>query len=142
MITWWDWTTYIILVFHISHFNYIESLLDLVYPTAIIHLPGRTKLICIRIFPLSTLVISSLTSPVSCDNDPTILVFPIHNFRKCVTGIFSLVMGYYVIHDSGILDIDVNFESGYRGIQINAFTLDRLISSTWNYNSVHIAKLV
>ena len=51
-------------------------------------------------------------------------------------------MGDYVIHDLGILDIDVHCESGYKGIEINSFMLDRLISSTWNYNSVHITKLI
>ena len=50
-------------------------------------------------------------------------------------------MGDYAIRDSGILDSDVHCESGYRGIQINDFTLDRLISYTWNYNSVHLTKL-
>ena len=51
-------------------------------------------------------------------------------------------MGDYVIRDSGILYIDVYCESGYKGIQINAFMLYRLRSSTWNYNSVHLTKLV
>ena len=51
-------------------------------------------------------------------------------------------MGDYVIHESGILDIDVHCGSGYIGIQINAFTMDYLRSSTWNYNSVHLTKLV
>ena len=48
----------------------------------------------------------------------------------------------YVIRDSVILDIDVHCESGCRGIQINAFTLDRLRYSTWNYNSVNLTKWV
>ena len=118
--------------------------MDLVYITAILHPPDRTEvfMIFIQVFPLSTLVISSLTSPGSCDHDPTILVFLIHNFRKCGTGIFILVLGDYVIHGSGILDIDVHCEYGYRGIQINDFTLDCIISTTWNYNIVHLTKLV
>ena len=144
MITLWDWTTYIILVFHIYNSNYNDSVLDIVYPTSILHPPGRTKLVIIfiQVFHLSTLVISSLTSPGYCDNDPTILVFTIHNFRRFAIWIFSIFMGDYVIHDSGILDIDVHCESGYRGIQINAFMLYLLISSTLNYNSVHITKFL
>ena len=51
-------------------------------------------------------------------------------------------MGDYIIRDSGILDIDVHYESGYRGIQLNTFTLDNIISSTWNYNSARLTKLV
>ena len=69
-------------------------------------------------------------------------MFLIQNLSKCVTGIFSLVMGDYVIRNSGIIAIDVHCESGYRGSHLNDFTLDRLISSTWNYNGVHLTKLV
>ena len=85
---------------------YLESLPDLVQHTAIPHPPGRTTLVIIFIhfFPFSILLISSLTNPVSCDQDPIILVFPIHDFSKCVTGIFSLVMDEDIIYDSSILD--------------------------------------
>ena len=48
---------------------------------------------------------TSLTSPESCDKYQIIIVFPNHDFSECVIGIFSLVMGDYVIHDSVILDI-------------------------------------
>ena len=51
-------------------------------------------------------------------------------------------MGDSVIRDSGILDIYVHYESGYRGSQLNTFTLDNIISSTWNCNSVHLTKWV
>ena len=47
MITWWTWPTFIILVFHFSRFNSLESLLDLVQRTAIPHPPGRTTLVII-----------------------------------------------------------------------------------------------
>ena len=82
MITWWDWPTYIILVFHVSRFNYLESLLDLVQHTATLHPPGRATLVIIfiHLFPFSILVISSLTSPVYHDQYPIILVFAIHDF--------------------------------------------------------------
>ena len=118
--------------------------MDLVYHTEILHPPGRTTLVIIfiQVFPFPTRVISSLTSPGYCDQDPTILVFPINNFSKCVTWIFILVMGDYVICDSDILDIDVHCEYGYRGIHMNAFMLTRLRYSTWNYNSVHLTKSV
>ena len=33
-------------------------------------------------------------------------------------------------------------ESGYRIIQLNTFTLDRMRSSTWKYNSAQLTKLV
>ena len=107
MITWWDWPTFIIFVFRVSRLSSLESLMDLVQHTAIPHPPGRNTLVIIFIlfFPLSILVNSLLTSPGSCDQDPLIPVFPIHDFSECVTGIFSLVAGDYVIPDSSPLDI-------------------------------------
>ena len=53
----------------------------------------------------SILVISSLTNPGSCDQDPIILMFSIHDFCDYLTVIFSLVMGDDIIPYSGILDI-------------------------------------
>ena len=105
MISWWDWPIQIILVLPVSCLNYFESLLDLVQHTAIPHPLDRTTLaiIFIHFFPFSILVISSFTSPVYRDQDSIILVFPIHDFSKCMTGIFSIFTGDYVIHDSGIL---------------------------------------
>ena len=50
-------------------------------------------------------------------------------------------MGDYIIYDSDILEIDVHCEYVYRGIQLNALTLDRLRSSTCKYNSVYLTKL-
>ena len=107
MIIWWDWHTYIILVFCVSCLNYLESLLDLFQYTATPHTPGRPTLVIIfiHLFTFSILVISSLTSPGSCYQDPIILVFTVHNFSKCVTKTFSLVTGDDVIHDYSILEI-------------------------------------
>ena len=104
-----SWPIHIILVFCVSCFNSIESLLDIVQHTAIPHMTGRTTLVIIfiRFFPFSILVILSLTSPGSCDQDPIILVFSIHYFSKCLALIFILVMVYYIIRDSGIIDIQV-----------------------------------
>ena len=106
MITWWDCPTFVILVFRVSCFNSLDSLMDLVQHTAIPHPPGRTTLVIIFIlfFPLSILVNSLITSPGSCDQDALIPVFPIHDFSECVTGIFSLVTGDDVIGDSSLLD--------------------------------------
>ena len=47
---------------------------------------------------------SLLASPGSCDQDQLVLIFYIHEFSKCVTGILSLVMGDDVTHDSSIID--------------------------------------
>ena len=95
IITWWAWPNFIILVFRVSNFNSLESLLGIVQNTEIYRPPGRTTLVIIFIFffPLSILVNSLLTSPGSCDQDPLIPIFPIQDFRKYVTGIFSLVIG-------------------------------------------------
>ena len=107
MIPWWSWYTFIIIVFHISRFNSLESLKDLVQHTATPNPPGSNTLVIIFIlfFTLSILVNSLHTSPGSSDQDPLILVFPIHNFIKCVTVILSIVTGDDVIHDSSILEI-------------------------------------
>ena len=53
---------------------------------------------------LSILENPLLTSPGSCDQYLLIPVYPIHNFREFVTGIFSLVTGDAVIRDSILLD--------------------------------------
>ena len=53
---------------------------------------------------LSILENPLLTSPGSCDQYLLIPVYPIHNFSKCVTGIFSIVTGDDVIRDSCIID--------------------------------------
>ena len=84
MITWWAWTTFIIIVFHVSRFNSIESLLNAVHHTAITHPPDRTTLVIIFVlfFPLSTLVNSLLTCPGSCGQEPLIPVFLICDFSK------------------------------------------------------------
>ena len=47
MITWWTWTTLIILVFHVSCFNSLESLMDIVQHISTPHPPGRTTLVVI-----------------------------------------------------------------------------------------------
>ena len=106
MITWWDCTTFIIIVIHVSCFNSLESMLDLVQHTAIHHPPDRTTLviICILFFPLSILLSSLITSPGSCDKDLLIPIFPIHNFSEYVTGILILVTGDDNICDSSIID--------------------------------------
>ena len=82
MITWWECLTYIILVSHVSCFNSIKSLMDIVRHTAIPHLPGSTTLvnIFIQFFPFSILVISSIISPVYPDQDQIIVVFIIQDF--------------------------------------------------------------
>ena len=107
MITLWAWTTFLILVFCFSCFNYLETLLDLVEYKSISHPPGRTILVItfILFFPLSILVNSSFTSPCYCDQDTLIPIFNIHDFSVCVTGIFSLVTGDDVICDPCILGI-------------------------------------
>ena len=83
----------------------LESLMGLVHHTAIPHQIGRTALVIIHLHFIlfSILVISSLTNPGPRDQDPIILIFSIHEFRECVTGIFSLVMDYDIIRDSGVL---------------------------------------
>ena len=85
----------------------LESLLDIFHHTSIHHPVGRPKLVIIRpnFIIFSILVISLLTNPVSCDQYPIMLVFSIHNFCECVTGIFSLVTVEDITRDSGILDI-------------------------------------
>ena len=91
------------ILFNIS----LESQLDLVQLTAISHPPCRTTLLIIfyPLLLLSILVNPLLTSPGSCTQDLLIPVYPIHDFSKCVTGIFSLDAGNDVIHDSCLLDI-------------------------------------
>ena len=95
MNNWWACPTYIILVFSVYYFNSLESLMDLVQHTAIPNPLGRTTLVVnfIQLFPFLVLVISSLTSSGSRDQDPNIILFPIHNFSECVIGIFILVTG-------------------------------------------------
>ena len=107
MITWWAWTISIILVFHVSNFGSLESLLDLFHHTANPLPQVRTTLVIIFIlfFNFSILVKLSLNSHGYCDQDPLIPVFPIHKFSECMTGILSLVMGDDIIHDSSLLDI-------------------------------------
>ena len=111
IITWWDWPTFIILVFRVYCLSSLQSLMDLLHPTLIHHTPFRTTLVIIFIllFPLSVLVNSLLTSPGSFDQDPLIPIFLIHDFSDCVTGIISLVMGDDVIRDSIILDSGSRF---------------------------------
>ena len=71
-----------------------------------IHQTGLRQLLSfILLFPLSILVNILLTSPGSFAQDLLILVFPIHDFSECVTGIFSLVTGDDIMRDSCILDI-------------------------------------
>ena len=84
----------------------IESLLSLVQHTSISHTLGRTTLVIIRLHFIlfSILVISSLTNPGSRDQYPIVLMFYIHDFRECVTKIFSLVTSDDIISDSGIID--------------------------------------
>ena len=107
MITWCYCPTHIILVFNVSCFNYLESLLYLFQHTEIPHPPVRTTvvIIFISLFTFKFLLVSSLTSPGYCDQDSIILVFPIHDFFGFVTGIFSIVAGDYVFCDSGIIDM-------------------------------------
>ena len=107
MITWLDWPSFIILVFRVSCFCFLMSLLNLFQHTAIPHKPGRNTLVVIFIlfFPLSILLNSLLTSPGYCDQYPLIHVFPIHDFSEYVTGIFGLFTGDYVIRDSSLLEI-------------------------------------
>ena len=111
MITLWACPTFIILVFRFSSLNYLESLLDLVEHTGILNPLGSTTLVIIFVifFPSSILVNSLLTSPGYCDQDPLIPVFLIHNFRNCVTGIFSIVTGDDFIRDSRLLDSAISF---------------------------------
>ena len=80
--------------------------MDLVQITTIPHPPCRTTLLIIfyPLFLLSILVNPLLTSPGSCTQYLLIPVYPIHNFREFVTGIFSLVTGDAVIRDSSLLD--------------------------------------
>ena len=54
---------------------------------------GSTTLVIIHFnfILLSILAILLLTNIGSRDQDPIVLMFSIHDFRKCVTGIFSLV---------------------------------------------------
>ena len=105
MITWWDWYTSIILVFYVSHFNSLESMLNPVHHTEIPHPPGRDTLVItlILFFHLPILVNSSLNNPEYRDKYPLIPIFRIYNFIKCITGIFSLVTNDYVICDSSII---------------------------------------
>ena len=60
MITWWAWTTSIILVFHVSCFGSPDSLLGLFQYTAITHPSGRTTLVIIYYHPLSFINIGKL----------------------------------------------------------------------------------
>ena len=81
---------------------YLESLLDPFQHTAISYPTGRTILVIILIHfvPFSILVISSLTNPGSRHQDPIHILFPVHDFIKCVTGIFILFMGDDIIRES------------------------------------------
>ena len=107
MITWWDWPTYIIIVFHVSPFNHSFVTSGSCPAHNNPHPLERTTLVITRIHFIlfSILVISSLTNPGYRDQDPIILIFLIHDFCECVTGILSLVTTDYIIHDSSILDI-------------------------------------
>ena len=80
--------------------------MDLVQHTETPHPPGSTTLVIIFIhfFPFSIFVISSLSNHVSCNKYPIIIVFPIHDFSDFMSGIFSIVTGDDIIHDSSILD--------------------------------------
>ena len=80
--------------------------------TATPHLLDTTTLVIIRIhfIFLSLLVIPLIANPGSCDQDPIVLVLYIHDFRECVTRIFSLVMVDDTILDSGILGILVCYQ--------------------------------
>ena len=59
---------------------------------------------CYPILLLSILVNQLLTSPGSCTQDLLLTVYHIHDFNKCMTGIFSFVMDDDVIHDSCLLE--------------------------------------
>ena len=85
----------------------IESLLSLFQHTATPHTLGRTTLLIIRLCCYSLLYLGYLITHQSCILGPIYNHYysSIHDFRKCVTGIFILVMDYDIIHDSGILDI-------------------------------------
>ena len=82
----------------------LDSLLVLINLTEITLPLGRTKLSIIHIH-IIILFICLLTNPGYCDQDPFIPVFSIHEFSKCVTGIFSLVIFHDFICDSDIIDI-------------------------------------
>ena len=64
-----------------------------------------TYYLFILFYFLSILVNPWLISPVSWDQDLLIPVCPIHNYIKCMTGIFSIFTGNDAIHDSCLLDI-------------------------------------
>ena len=85
----------------------IEQLLDLVQQTSIPYTLDRNTLVIIRLHFIlfSILVISLLTNPRSCDQDPIVLMFSIHGLCECVTGIFSLFTDDKIICDSVIIDI-------------------------------------
>ena len=46
-----------------------------------------------------------LTNPGASDQYPIVHMFYVHDFRECMTGIFSLVTADGIIKDSGIIDI-------------------------------------
>ena len=108
MITWWDWPTFFIIVFRVSWFISLDSLLDIFQNPAIPHPPGRTILVII-FYPLFSFInIDKSITYQSWNLWPRLThsYFLIHDFSKCVTGTFSLVIGDDAVHNFCLLDIE------------------------------------
>ena len=92
MITWWYWPTYLFLSFIYIVSVSLESMLDIVHHTEILYQPGSTTLVIIFIhyFPFSIFVISSITNPGSCHQDPIIIVFPVHALTYTTSNLNNL----------------------------------------------------
>ena len=102
MVTWWDFPTYFTIVFHVSRFIFLLShswILSSSQQSPIQHAGLYYLISFYPIFLLSILLNTLLISSRSCTQELIIPVYPIHDFIKCVTGIFSLVMGDDVIRD-------------------------------------------
>ena len=107
MVTWWSWTTSFTLVFHVSSFISLLNHIWILYRSQqppIHHAGLHYSLSFYPLFLLSILVNPWLTSPGSWTPKLLIPSCPIHNHSKCVTGIFYLLTGDYVIGDSCLLD--------------------------------------
>ena len=107
MVTWWVCPTSFTIVFHVSRFIFIlihSWILSRSQKSPIRHAGIHYLLSFYPLFLLSILVNPLLTSPVYCTQDLLIPIYPIHDFRECVTVIFSLVTSDDVIRDSCLID--------------------------------------
>ena len=106
--TWWARPTSFTLAFCVSCFIFFLShswILSISHQSPLHHAVLHYLLYFYPLFLLSVLVNPWLTIPGSLSQDLLIPVFPIHNYSKSVTVIFSIVTGNDVIRESYLLDI-------------------------------------